>query len=349
MHKRVALVLGAILILSTLTVSGWVSAAKTRLVITGWGGLYEEAFREQVVKPFQAKYNCDIELVNPGSSTQILARLRAERRSPTIDLVQIGGGLEAVCAAEGLVENVDYTKLSNWRDLLRDATRYPAFGPGGSLSATGLLYHTGRMPFTPTSWYDLWDPRLAGEGKVGVHNIDGNFGLALMTIINELEGGSRSNLNPGFAKFASLMKTHNPLIALGSDSPTTDIVQRGAYMTVCPQSRAIELMRTGYPVKFVYPKEGAFSWPTSIGIVKGTKNLELAKEFINFFISPEINAKWAMHVNYTPVNAKANISRYDHADALMPKAIYGLDWEWINAQRAAWIERWNMEVLSLSR
>lgn len=345
MKKIFILLTLTILVMSLSFVSGF-GAAKEQLVITSWGGLYEEAFVENVVRPFEEKYNAEVILLNPGASTSILARLRAEAKNPTIDIVQIGGGLEAICAAEGLVEDFDYSTLSNWGDLIPEAKLYPKFGPAGSLSASGILYHTERMPFEPTSWLDFWDERLAGEGKISIHNIDGNFGLAMMVIINELESGTRENLDPGFDKFRELIVSHKPTVSTGSDAPVTDIVQRDSYMSICPQSRAIGLMKEGYPAKYVYPKEGAFSWPTSIGIVKGTKKLELAAKFIDFFISPEISANFLMHVNYSPVNSKSDLSSYEYADALMPTNIYTLDWEWINSQRAEWIERWNTKVLT---
>ena len=245
-----------------------------------------------------------------------------------------------------MTEDFDYSTLSNWGDLVPAAKLYPNFGPAGSLSATGILYHTERMPFKPTSWLDFWDERLSGEGKVSIQNIDGNFGLGMMALINKLEGGTRENLDPGFIKFKELMESHIPIIGLGSDAPVGDIVQKGAYMSVCPQSRAIGLMKEGYPVNFVYPKEGAFSWPTSIGIVKGTENVKLAAKFIDFFISPEISANFLMHVNYSMVNSKSDFGGYEYADILMATNIYPLDWKWINSHRAEWIERWNIEVLS---
>lgn len=346
MKKIFILLILIILVISLSFVSGF-GAAKEQLVITSWSGLYEEAFVENVVKPFEEKYNVEVILLNPGNSTQILARLRAEAKNPQIDIVQIGGGLEAICAEEGLVEDFDYSTLSNWDDLIPGAKLYPNFGPGTSLNASGILYHTERMPFELSSWLDLWDERLSGEGEVSINNIDTNYGLAMLVLVNELEGGTRENLDPGFNKFKELMKSHRPLISVSSSGGADDVVMKGAYLSISPQSRAIGLMKEGYPVNFVYPKEGAFSWPTSIGIVKGTKNVKLAAKFIDFYISPEINANFAMHINYSPVNSKSDLSDYKYADVLLPTNIYTLDWEWIGSHRAEWIERWNIEVLSI--
>jgi len=347
MRKYAAIVTLAALVLGIVSLAGCGPKEKVELVITSWGGLYGEAFEEEVVKPFEEAYDCEITLVNPGGSTQILAKLRAEKGNPSIDIVQIGGGLEAICVQEGLVADIDYSTLSNWGDLVPTAKMYPDFGPAGSLAAVGILYNTELMPFEPDSWYDFWREELAEEGKIGIHDMTGNYGLALMTIINELEGGDAENTDPGFAKFAELMATHKPLIEDSSDDPVNDIVQRGAYMTICPQSRAIGLLKEGFSAAFIYPKEGAFAWPTSIGIVAGTEHEELAKQFIDFFISSEINAAWATHVNYGPVNSKCDISDYEYAEELSPERIYDLDWEWINSKRSEWIERWNTEILPL--
>jgi|GEM_PF-6027287 len=343
--------LSVVLVVGALLLAGCGPKEKDKLVVIAWGGTYGEAFDAAVVQPFQEKYGVEVEVVTPGSSTEILAKLRAEKGNQTTDLVQVGGFLEPTFVAEGLVADIDYPSvLENWDDLYEPCQANPKFGPGASLAATGLLYNSAELDYVPDSWMDLWDPDLAGSGKVAIFNMDANYQLGLFVIINEMMGGTSGeggNIEPGFEKFAELMSSHHPLISGGTDDAASYVVQSSALISVCTQSRSIELIANGYDVGFAYPKEGTFSWPTSIGVVEGCENEELAVKFIDFFISPEVNADFCKRVNYSLANSKADLSDYEYGEYLAADSIYDIDWEWVNSQRANWIENWNINVLSL--
>src|SRR5262245_16524272 len=64
-------------------------AAQTRtLSIMVNAGQYQDTLTRLVIEPFQKKHNARV-LVTPGSSTEMLAKLRAEKASPSVDLVVI--------------------------------------------------------------------------------------------------------------------------------------------------------------------------------------------------------------------------------------------------------------------
>ncbi len=62
---------------------------------------------------------------------------------------------------------------------------------------------------------------------------------------------------------------------------------------------------TGRNLKWTIPKEGTTGWMDHLMIVKGSKNKELAELYLDYAISPEIQAKTAEVTNYTPANVKA--------------------------------------------
>lgn len=318
------------------------------LVVTGWGGTWGECMTQNVIEPFEEEFNAELTLALPGASTEILARLRAEQNNPTMDVVLIGGALEKVAAEEGLMEDVDWAEEApNWNDLIPEAQNVPGYGPSIAMSGVGVIYDTEKMPFTPGSWLDFWDSRLTEEGVIGVHNMDGNYALALTSLLNELEGGSRDNVDPAFEKWKDLMETHDPLILTSSQDVVDAIAQRDAWMVFGPNSRAVAMAKEGLPVEIVYPEEGGFVWGNYAGIPKGTQNRDLAVAFVNFYMEPDVQANWAKCVNYSPTNKEADLGGYEYRDALVVENVYPLDWEWINTNRAAWIERWNTEVLPL--
>jgi putative spermidine/putrescine transport system substrate-binding protein len=317
-----------------------------QLVVTGWGGTWGDCMTEAVIEPFEQEFGAELTLALPGASTEILARLRAEKDNPSMDVVLIGGALESVAASEDLMETVDWaTEVPNWNNLIPEAQAEPGYGPSIAMSGIGIAYNTEKMPFEPTSWLDFWDERVAEEGQVGVFNMDANYGLAMTAAINDALGGTKDNVDPAFEKWQELMRTHKPLVLQSTQDMVDALAQRDALMVLGPNSRAVAVAKEGLPVKIIYPKEGGFIWGNFAGIPKGSQNRDVAIAFINFFLDAEVQANWAMCVNYSPTNKNADLGTYQYKSALVVDNVFTLDWNWINTNRSAWIERWNTEVL----
>jgi putative spermidine/putrescine transport system substrate-binding protein len=337
--------IGAMLIV----LAGATSVFGQTLVVSGWGGLWEQTMRSTVIEPFQ-ELNPGVEIIYTlnGGFAEMLARLRAERGNPTIDVFSTGGGFELIAADEALLEEFDPALMPNLGDVFEGGV-YANRVVANSIAAVGLLYHLDRVPRAPTSWYDLWDPNFH---PVAVSDISDTFGRALFARINELEGGTTENQEPAFEKFKELMRTQQPIINTTTDDTVTAIVSRGAAISVVPNSRAIQLIAEGYPAGFVYPEEGAFAWGTYMGVPLGSANRELAMQFIDFWLSPEVQQNFAAAVNYGPANTTVSMpDDYGYSEYLIfPEDIdtaYLLDYAYMNENLAAWSERWTQEVLPL--
>jgi putative spermidine/putrescine transport system substrate-binding protein len=204
----------------------------------------------------------------------------------------------------------------------------------------------------PTSWSDLWNPQY--KGRIAVADMVANYGLAFFAYMNRANGGTESNAAPGWARVRDLVASQQPLIYQTDDQAVTAVTQEGAVLVVMPNSRAIQLAKQGLPIGFVFPKEGGFGWGNYGGIPVGATHQRLAEEFINFWLSPEVQTNWAMAIGYSPTNLKSRIpSNYAYNRYLLSpndySKIQALDWAWINKNRAAWIEKWQQDVLPLVR
>lgn len=319
------------------------------LVVSGWGGLWEEAFLQAVAEPFEREHpGVTIIHVLTPSMPEMIAKLRAEINNPTIDVVGMGGGFERVLVNEGLTETLDPNLIPNMVDVL-PAGNYKDMAIANSYNGVGLAYNTERVPRIPDSWYDLWDPAF---NPVAITDISETYGRALFAGMNEFAGGTQEDQSPAWALFGKLMTDQKPLINYTTDDTVSAIVSRGAVMSVAGNSRAIQLMSEGYPLGFVYPKEGGFAWGTYISVMKGSPNIDLAMEFINYWLDPEVDARFCALVNYGPGNSKAVMpSDYPYSEYL----IYGdsmdtanaLDWDYLNLHATEWNERWTTEILPL--
>ena len=318
------------------------------IVVTGWGGLWERTVKSTVIAPFEQQHKVKVVHTFNAGFPEMIAKLKAEKGNPTIDVFLTGAGFERIAADDGLVDDFEAGKMPHLADVSKDLV-YKNRMVANSINGVGIGYHKNRVPRPPTSWLDFWDPAFK---PVAVSDIRDTYGRALFARVNDLKGGTKENQEPAWGMFKELMRTKSPAINQTTDDTVNAIVARGAAISVAASSRVVQLMKEGYPVDFVYPKEGAFAWGTYMGIPAGTKKKDLAMAFINFWLDPQTQAQFAAAINYGPANVKTVMpADYQHTRYLVfgntLREAYLLDFDYLNRNVAAWNERWAKEVLPL--
>jgi len=86
-----------------------------------------------------------------------------------------------------------------------------------------------------------------------------------------------------------------------STANTYTLVARGEYPIAIGVNRPVyELQAEGWPVAFIYPKDGTMVQDNAMGMVNGARNPELAKKFIEFILSEEMQ-RIAGEYLYSPI------------------------------------------------
>jgi putative spermidine/putrescine transport system substrate-binding protein len=319
-------------------------AQAKELVIAAWGDPYKAVWYKSIVPNFEKATGAKI-VWSDGFSSQTLAKLKAQKDKPEIDVALFDDGPYFQAVELGLCQKVDFSKLPNAKDLIPAAKDA---GPQGILwgaAATGIYYHAptfkekGWAP--PSSWNDLFRPEF--KGKTSVHNIKNSNGLFLLMSMNDIAGGKRpANMDPGFAKMKELA---DRVLTFDQYGETPTLIQQGlAVIGVWSSDRARNLMAVGQvPINFVLPKEGAYAFRESACIPEGRPKdrWDIAHTFINMMLSKEqqeVNAKEAgfipFHTGVKGFGTPEEIARIQYPN-----------WDKeINPYRAAWTERWNKEV-----
>ncbi|MFG1679790.1 ABC transporter permease subunit [Nonomuraea sp. NPDC049269] len=86
------------------------SAAPGTLVVAGYGGSYEEAFKQSVIPGFEKTCGCKVSYI-AGSSTDTVANLKAQQNAPQIDVALIDDGPQAQAVRAGLLASSAFTLL----------------------------------------------------------------------------------------------------------------------------------------------------------------------------------------------------------------------------------------------
>lgn len=237
-----------------------------------------------VAKAFQAKTGLTVNVIEPGSTGEVLGKIAAEGNNPQFDIVWIDGSavMERMAADKVLQPIPDdlYAKVAFTDFGKALIPKNHAFVPTGA-STTAIQVNTKKVPADkmPKSWADLQsfagavaakDPNLSGpayQWLAGFFQTNGvDAGKALLAKV--LTDKSQSGLSSG-GKINKAILTGNASVGINQDS------------SIFAQAAA------GEPVVAVYPKEGSVALPQGLGISASTKHLDAAKKFVEYVTSAE--------------------------------------------------------------
>jgi putative spermidine/putrescine transport system substrate-binding protein len=335
-----ALLAGAVVALSSGT-----ATAQQSFYVAGYGGSFEQTMRKELIPAFEKQHGVKVEYV-AGNSTDTLAKLQAQKSNQQIDVAIVDDGPMYQAIQLGFCGPIKNLPTAD----IYDAARYKddkAIGIG--LVGTGFMYNTkyfaekGWAP--PSSWNDLADPKY--KKLLVIPPINNTYGLHTLVMMARLHGGSEKNIEPGF----KLMKEKvNPNVLAYEPSPgkMTELFQSGqAVIAIWGTGRVKSFADTGFPVDFVYPKEGAVTLLASACPIAKPNQSPLAHEFVKMMITPEFQTILAKEYGYGPVNKKTQVD--PEAAKMAPVGeraakLLVADWDTINEKRDDWTKRWNREV-----
>jgi putative spermidine/putrescine transport system substrate-binding protein len=315
------------------------------LVVVNYGGTFGKFWTQYIIEPFEKRYNARVSQVQ-SLTFDTLAKLRAQRDSPQIDVWLMADQGAVIALNDGLVEPITAEKVPNLTQLVPRA-RVPGDPYAEFLFVSvGIAYNTDKIKKPPTSWEDLWNP--AYKGHVVLPDINACCGHLLMLKMAAMNGGGIDNVDPGFKKLATLKP--NVLTFWTSHDQMASLLNNGdAWIGVWASDRAGTQVLQGAPVGVVYPAEGTVLFGNAIGVVKGSKHKALAEKYVNFALDAAQQVNFHAQAVLTPTNK--NVKLPDNVQRLMPsgKALensFTPDWDKVAKYTAAWTERWQREITS---
>lgn len=83
----------------------------------------------------------------------------------------------------------------------------------------------------------------------------------------------------------------------------------------------------------------------AIGIVNGTKKLDEAKEFVDWFGSAEVQGQWAEEFSTLPANEKAVDKANEFNQEIAKIPAQDIDWDLVAENIDAWCEKIILEYM----
>jgi putative spermidine/putrescine transport system substrate-binding protein len=340
----------------TLPASGPTSTAATvgpgeeaTLNVSWGGGALHDNYLKAVVEPFMAENpNITVNLLEASNSAEQLGQLRAERASPSLDVVIMDITVAQVAYGEDLFQGLDPSKVPNVADLDPQAQFPDGQGAGVTFDAFVLNYDPTKVSPAPTSWKELLDPKWNNQ-SAGWPPPDLE-GIFLTVAVNTALGHDyKATIDPALDALRAAsanFQTWNP-------TPDTYPMIVDGTLSLAPGYNArAQLSADENPgrIATAYPSEGIVFQINRINLVAGSKNADAAQAFIDYALSPEAQAAFAQAMYYAPTNTKAKtllptdvLDRTATAEGL---EVITLDWPFIIQNRDAWEQAFKEKVLS---
>ncbi|MGX2951070.1 ABC transporter substrate-binding protein [Ursidibacter sp. B-7004-1] len=263
---------------------------------------------ENMTKKFSQKYNVETQFIHGGTGT-IFARIKAEKDNPQAD-IWYGGTIEPHFQA-GQLGLLEAYRSPNQAEILPEFKKLIDSEKGNFTSIVymmvlGFGVNTEKLQKlgieAPKKWADLLNPKLKGEVQLPDPRTSGTTYTIIATLI-QLWGEEKAfeylkQLDANISQYvkSSLVTTN---LSRGESAATVGFVH----------SYATEKEK-GAPVEAVLPEDGVGYALGGSSIIKGARNLDNAKLFMDWVLSKEAQEiPWREHGVYQiPTNVKAEVA-----------------------------------------
>lgn len=337
---------GATAMAGGLAMPSIVRANPRRFVIGTNGGVSYENFYRAILQHFEQRHGVEVVPVF-GSGSELLNQVLAEKDNPTMDCVVTFQGAWLIGKAEGVLEKVDYNNIEHIEDVPEFLHDPDGYAPYVNLGAWGLVYDSSMMPTPPMSFKDLWQPQFASQLMIGgIHH----WQIHLAAFAHAWTG-SQYEIDTAFEKMREIAPQIAGFYGLSSDAQSK--FQQGlASVATWYSYTAHRVAAMGVPLEFQFPEEGSFLYPQAYHAVKGTQHVDLVEKLIGTIYDPELAVDYARTDGYAPCSSRAVLPPDLQGKILSFEQIlqsHLWDWEFVNSNQGAWLDRWNAEVRPLVR
>jgi putative spermidine/putrescine transport system substrate-binding protein len=320
------------------------AAPSNELTVTAAGGTFEQWVRTKLIAPFEKATGARVTVVT-GLTMTNLAKLRASRGRPQIDVVTMDPPGAVPAAREDLLEKLDPNRIPNLKNVLPwTKFKYDTLAPD-FFTPICLAYNTAQVTSAPASWTDLW--KADYKGKVLIPDIGQSYAFFfLMMVSKTYTGRDYYDTDVIFSRLATLKP--NVLTYWTSHDQVAQLLNSAqAWIVPWGTERAMTQNKQGAPINCVTPREGSVVNISTIAIARGTPHLELAERFVNMWLSAEVQSSQAEDIFHGIVvkgvspgpTAKQYLTPPPGRNWSTP------DWDQLLSVQSTWTDRWNREMV----
>jgi iron(III) transport system substrate-binding protein len=308
------------------------AAQKTQL------NIYTSLENDQLA-PFKAA----IEAAVPGaevlwtrdSTGVVTARFLAEKDNPRADLV-LGHAATALLLFEkmGLLETYKPAGVDALKAAFRDTT--PPYSWTGMDAYLGVVcfntVEAGKANIAaPKSWKDLIKPEYKGK-LVMPHPASSGTGYLMVGAWLQMMGDAEG------WKYMDALHENIAVYTHSGSAPCVQAAKGERVAGIALDMRGASEKTKGAPLEVIIPSEGTGWEMEAVGIVKGTKNLDLAKKVVDWAVTKAANELYSK--TYAVVAMPGVVNYPPNYPATAEKQMIKNDFVWMAENRERILKEW---------
>lgn len=260
-----------------------------------------EGLINATIPAFEEKYNVKVDLIQAGTG-ELFKKLESEQENPVADII-FGGSYTQYAQNGDLFEK--YVASENDK-VVEDYRNTTGYSTPYTLDGSVLVVNPDLTKGMNIEGYeDLLNDEL--KGKIATADpANSSSAFAQLTNMLVAEGGYDDDASWDYVK--DLFTLIDGKISSSSSNVYKTVADGEMAVGLSYEDPTVKLLNDGANVEIVYPKEGTVFLPASAAIVKGAKNMDNAKKFIDFLISEEVQDTLGTTTTNRPVREDAKTS-----------------------------------------
>jgi spermidine/putrescine-binding protein len=279
--------------------AGCSRAGERRLNVYNW----ENYVAESTIPNFEREFHCTVRYATYESAEELLAKVFSGNSG--WDVVFPSNSFVEPMRQLDLLLKLDHARLPNLRNL-DDRFKQPGWDPKLEYcvpymhSATGILY-SKKVTRAPLAWADLWSDSYSHRVTM-LDDPAEVFGAALKRL-----GDSVNSLDDGQLRAArDLAMKQKPLLRAYLNEEVRDQVVAGDVLVAQLWAQVGQVAIDNAPnLAFAFPNEGFPLYADNSVILRESKHQDLAYDFIDYILRPEVAAKIAIEMRTATANGAA--------------------------------------------
>ncbi len=271
------------------------------LRVATWGGATRDGLRDYVASELE-KRGAKVEFVI-GSPQDNFAKLITAHGQVPFDVIEFLGTMRPEVEGRQVLAKLNLANIPNAKGLPGTTDQMvPTW-----LTEEMIIYNkkafqdNGIAP--PRSLSDLRNPKLAR--RIMIPDISSGGGIESLGAFALTAGGNETNIEPGLKLINELP---NVRFWKSGGEVITQFKSGDIWVAIAHAGWALRTAKAGVPVATVPAKLGKHEGMVKegfIGVVKGSPNEKAAQFFINTYLSPEAQQKFALKVGVVPIVPQA--------------------------------------------
>jgi putative spermidine/putrescine transport system substrate-binding protein len=288
------------------------------LNVLAWPGYAENGSNDPAVNwvtPFEQQTGCKVNVKTFGTSDEALSLMKTGQ----YDVVSASGDASLRLIAGGDVEPVNTALVPNYADIqpfLKDkpwnSVDGVMYGIPHGWGANLLTWRTDKVTPAPTSWSPMFDANSPYKGKIIAYDSPiyiADAAVYLMAHQPDLAIKDPYALDQKqFDAAVDLLKKQRPMVSeYWSDylKEAQSLKNGDAVIGQAWQVTVNQVQKDGGAVQSSVPSEGATGWSDTWMVASRSTHKTCAYDWMNYIVSPKVNAAVAEYFGEAPANAKA--------------------------------------------